>query len=578
MDLSHLRDELANPQMDGPPGHRASHPALTAQFKQTAFHLTTFWRSSLRAGENAYHRGYLAALGDVRDMLARLDDQLGEVEAGAAAGSGNRDQQPSSTSSSMLHQRNRLRNYLTARMEAVAEDVKATAPPDASGAGPAYATDAVADGPSSSQTSGSTAQLPSSREPASSPAVRSDRFQPASRSSSSNSTPARTTVPAFISSVSAFSQPLSGSKSFGSGTALGTGSTPSSLWAQDGSNTAARMARLQYGLPHMRGRSAGNAQGDGEPGSEEVTESAIRQNSKAPPGGGDMDTDRSSQAPSSPITRSQATTVAAVAASTAPSSPARRPPPRSHNSLIERVAQAKAARASMASTPPASERPGSAPPQVSNEHASARAHSPARSSAQGTTPIVSSAPLSPLRQVQPTAPGSGPAVDSGFAQPGSADTAPNLFTFTSPPRLLSPANNSPLASVAGAFSPTAANASLFSPPSKTSAALSRLASSKSHSHRARSSQQYQQQHHHSRPDYGSTDDDEEQRSDGPDSDSELTSGPLRMPMIRRRPPSLRSADSDAAGSGAGALAGLGSGVGASLAPSSSGPRPRKRRK
>ncbi|KAE8258693.1 hypothetical protein A4X13_0g1517 [Tilletia indica] len=540
MDLSHLRDELANPQMDGPPAHRATHSALSAQFKQTAFNLTHFWRSSLRANENSYHRGYLAALADLRDMLARIDDT------------------PTSTRQAVsgAEQRSRLQHYLTARMEAVAEDVKATSSTLDSGSASSSSNPTAAEShhdpgqPSSSQASSSSQQqIPSSPS-------RSAGF----RLGSADAQPLRP-VSAFASSTSAFNRPGgppdSALRSLGSGIALGSSesSTPDSTQTQDGSNTAARMARLRWGRPRMRDQSApseadhrqsSSQETAAPPSSQQSASSAFRSR--------EMETDQPS---SSPMVSAQSTPQTA-----------QRPP----NSLVERVALAKVARANMLS---ASDRSaGGAGANASSNNSAAEPTTTTRGTASGhhvgspapveVEPTPPSTPISPLRQVQPTASSAQPASPSALLT-RTTDT-PNAFNFTSPSRFFSiPSafgssptlgNNGTGTTTTTAGGGGGAASSFLSPSAKAPRTSSKFNSNRGSSF-SRAPSTAAAEHH--------TDDEDERSDGGAESDVE----PLRMPMIRRRPPTRTASDSD--GGKEGFLAGLGgaaAGVG----------RPRKRRK
>ncbi|KAE8269950.1 hypothetical protein A4X09_0g2384 [Tilletia walkeri] len=549
MDLSHLRDELANPQMDGPPAHRATHSALSAQFKQTAFNLTHFWRSSLRANENSYHRGYLAALADLREMLARID----RAEEGIDTST----RQPVSGA----EQRSRLQHYLTARMEAVAEDVKATSSTLDSGASSASPNPTAAEShhdsgqPSSSQAS-------SSHPSSSQQQIPSSPSRPAGfRLGSADAQPLRQ-VSAFASSTSAFNRPGgppdSALRSLGSGIALGSSesSTPDSTQTQDGSNTAARMARLRWGRPRMRDQSAPSEADHRQSSSQETAApSSSQQSTSSAFRSREMETDQPS---SSPMVSAQSTPQTA-----------QRPP----NSLVERVALAKVARANMLS---ASDR--SAGGVGSNASPSINSASDPATTTRGTAsghhadspapvevePTPPSTPISPLRQVQPTASSAQPASPSALLT-RTTDT-PNAFNFTSPSRFFSIPSafgSSPTLGNNGTGTTTTTTAggggaasSFLSPSAKAPRTSSKFNSNRGSSF-SRAPSTAAAEHH--------TDDEDERSDGGAESDVE----PLRMPMVRRRPPTRTASDSD--GGKEGFLAGLGStaaGVG----------RPRKRRK
>ncbi|KAK0543509.1 hypothetical protein OC845_006087 [Tilletia horrida] len=523
MDLSHLRDELANPQMAQTPGHRAHHSALSAQFRQAAQQLTGFWKSSLRSSENAYHRGYLSALADVQATLSRMsNDNIDHAQASSAT----------STQISALEQHMRLRNYITARMEAVSEDVKATESSE----------------PSEPATSSSQASSSNRPEPARPQPQVLTSFKVTGDADTPNS---RASVPAFASSSSAFAPTLSGSSlasklertpTFGSGSALG--STPTSAFAsQDGPNTAARMARLQYGLPHLRSRGLVNEAAPSAT-SRQVSSSPTSVRPSQRENGRDMDT-ASSHVPSSPLSRHQQTTT------TGPTS-------RPTNSLVERVAQARAARASQLSR---SESPmpssSSAAQEASANADSVEAELDTHHSAPPITPSSSPRPLHqshsvlntldssrPLTQVS-----SSPFTFAASAAPGSPFLVSDSLSVQPHSALLT----SPT------FRPGTFVRSGNKTPSKLAASASSKLSSLAAAAAARNTPRAPP-----KMDYGSTDD-EDQRSDGADSDGETGGGTvLRMPMIRRRPPSSYGSDSERKSSG-----GLG---GASLA------RPRKRRK
>ncbi|CAD6909869.1 unnamed protein product [Tilletia controversa] len=507
MDLSHLRDELANPQMDGPPGQRATHPALSAQFKQTAIHLTSFWRSSLRASENAYHRGYLAALGDVRDMLSRLDN----IQDGQGHG--------------QSQSQERLLAYLTARMEAVAEDVKGTATLDSDQPGPSSA--------SSSQTA--------SNPPAS--PTRPSGFRLSTENSNSSTTGTSRPVSAFASSTSAFASSAQSARPLGgSGIALGSEPSSSSSSAfhqnQDGSNTAARMARLRFGLPRLRDQSVGVESESSPKQAQDGTQAG-----RSRP----MDTDQqhpSSSASSSPMANAQSTSQA-----TTP-----RPGP---NSLVERVALAKVARANMLSASSSSDRSNTgaaassstAPaPAPTHSNSAASHHVDSCAPTPQPEPTPPSTPISPLRQLHPAAAAQ---AQSPSLERGSS----NAFTFASPSRFFSIPSAfgaSPAGDTTTTGSGGTSGGLIFSPSSKTSSTRTPTKYSSTRP----------------RPPIANnavSSDDEDDRSDnagGGESDAE----PLRMPMIRRRPPTRSSADSD--GGKDAFLAGMGGTVG----------RPRKRRK